>query len=175
MAQGCRSCYKGRVLSPSHALVIADGEPMKSTSRPSKSSRQTVWIISTILGISAAPSLSPIFVHAQEVPVPESTVSQPAQALQPSSPGSAGMRIYIDPDTGEIGRPPAGSRAGVLEPAFSTSSQGLVEEPSPESGIMVDLQGRFRSPLMATIGPDGKLSIGHHIPVHPPITDTQDE
>jgi hypothetical protein len=47
--------------------------------------------------------------------------------------------------------------------ALSTSHQGLVEAPSPVpgGGVMVDLQGRFRSMLFATIGPDGRVKIMH--------------
>ena len=38
---------------------------------------------------------------------------------------------------------------------FSTSHQGLVEKPAPGGGMMIDLQGRFRSAATATAGADG--------------------
>jgi hypothetical protein len=41
--------------------------------------------------------------------------------------------------------------------AFSRSSAGLVETRSPGGGVMVDLQGRFQSPLIATVGTDGQV------------------
>jgi len=81
--------------------------------------------------------------------------------------GAAGMRVDIDPNTGEIQEPPAGAPAAgmteSLEKASSTSSEGLVETPSPVpgGGVILDLQGRFRSPLVATQGADGKISIDH--------------
>jgi hypothetical protein len=31
----------------------------------------------------------------------------------------------------------------------------------PGGGVKLDLQGRFHSPLAATIGPDGKLKMQH--------------
>ena len=47
--------------------------------------------------------------------------------------------------------------------AYSTSHEGLVETPSPVpgGGVMVDLQGRFLSPLTATVGADGKIEMRH--------------
>ncbi len=83
-----------------------------------------------------------------------------------------GMRVYIDPSTGRpTETPPAGSQPLVLSPAeqnaFSTSSSGLTAAPStgPAGGMKVDLRGRFQSPLIATIGPDGKRVL-HHGDIH---------
>lgn len=83
------------------------------------------------------------------------------------------MRVYVDPNTGEILQPPAGAPANETiesqeEEAFSTSSEGLVETPSPVpgGGVILDLQGRFQSPLVATQRPDGQISIEHK-PVAP--------
>ncbi len=83
---------------------------------------------------------------------------------------SPGMRAYLDPVTGEFGVPPSweeealGTEALVAPGApASTSDAGLVETPSPVpgGGVMVDLQGRFQSPLVATIGTDGKMTMRH--------------
>ena len=78
--------------------------------------------------------------------------------------GASGFRAYVDPETGELIEPP--DDAPVEEPpaaAFSTSHEGLVETPSPVpgGGVMVDLKGRFRSPLTATVGADGKVRMQH--------------
>jgi hypothetical protein len=80
--------------------------------------------------------------------------------------GSAGMVIYIDPQTGALLNEPApGSVPLQLTPrlrrALSRSQQGLVEVPSPLSGggVKVDLQGRFASPHIATIDATGKVRI----------------
>jgi hypothetical protein len=76
------------------------------------------------------------------------------------------MRIYRDPVTGELVDPPAEAPDQVSLPpddALSTSSEGLMETPSPVpgGGIMVDLQGRFRSPLVAKQDAEGKIKIQH--------------
>lgn len=73
---------------------------------------------------------------------------------------AAGMRIYVDPSTGELTSPPeaaAPQQRGVGSAATSTSTQGLVEEPAPGGGVMIDLQGRFQNEMHATIGADGAL------------------
>ncbi len=80
-------------------------------------------------------------------------------AADTSTAPGAGSRINVDPQTGK--RIPVPS-AGVLlpvDPAFSTSHSGLVEQPAPGGGVMVDLQGRFRSAATATVGPDGKAHV----------------
>jgi hypothetical protein len=97
-----------------------------------------------------------------------STSQQPDQERADSPGGSSGMTIHIDPLTGAILKEPAAGAlplqlsASVLN-ALSTSHQGLVEawSPVPGGGVKVDLQGRFRSPLFATIGADGKVKILH--------------
>ena len=82
--------------------------------------------------------------------------------------GTSGMIIYIDPRTGAFLQEPAPGTSRLqlspqLQNAFSTSHQGLVEVPSPVpgGGVKVDLQGRFQSPLVATIGADGKVRMQH--------------
>jgi hypothetical protein len=40
----------------------------------------------------------------------------------------------------------------------NTSSAGLTEKVLPNGAVSVDLQGRFQSATVATIGPDGKLT-----------------
>lgn len=91
---------------------------------------------------------------------------------------AGGMRVYIDPSTGQtVATPPAGSQPLVLSPAeqnaASTSSDGLTPVPSAGSagGVKVDLRGRFQSPLIATIGPDGKRVLHHdELPAAPAPT-----
>jgi hypothetical protein len=80
---------------------------------------------------------------------------------------SGALRVYIDPETGEFTTPPArtvpATRTTAPPAAFSTSDEGLEERPSPVpgGGTMVDLKGRFQSPLTATIDGDGKTKIEH--------------
>ncbi len=120
-----------------------------------------------VLGVSLALS-APIASagEATESPSQLSPQTQPNRAAQLSG-GSAGMRVRIDPDTGQFKNPSADAPPTKLPPAhanaFSTSSRGLSQQPSPTpgGGVMVDVQGRFLSPLTATLSPEGKLTIQH--------------
>jgi hypothetical protein len=92
--------------------------------------------------------------------------AQPAFAQDAAPQG--GMTVHIDPRTGEILKAPApGSVPLQLSPreqnALSTSHEGLVQVPStvPGGGVKLDLQGRFQSPLIATVGEDGKVRMQH--------------
>jgi hypothetical protein len=80
-----------------------------------------------------------------------------ATAVQPA----AGMRVFVDPQTGKVVAPPPGTPAESQAPDLSTSSEGLTETRLPGGGAKVDLQGRFQTPLVATVGADGKVSIDH--------------
>ena len=94
-------------------------------------------------------------------PGPEgSTDAAASSAPAAAAPGRAGSWIQVDPQTGKRipGRPlPAAIAA---DPAFSTSHSGLVEEAAPGGGMMINLQGRFRSAATATVGADGKPIVG---------------
>jgi hypothetical protein len=74
----------------------------------------------------------------------------------------AGMRAYVDPATGKLtDQPPPGQPPQAIPAAQSKSSAGLVETHAPGGGEMIHLQGRFQSPLVATVGADGTLHVGH--------------
>ena len=85
------------------------------------------------------------------------TPTETADASVAASP-DVGLKVYIDPNTGEFVDAPTEPEA-VSPPSFgdlNLSDEGLVEEDSPVSGKMVNLQGRFRHNFTAVIGPDGK-------------------
>ena len=76
----------------------------------------------------------------------------------------AGLRVYINPETGEFEPPPAtaGREAKLtagLQETFSTTSNDLVETvgTTEAGGVTVDLQGRFHSAATVTVGADGKV------------------
>ena len=79
--------------------------------------------------------------------------------------------VYKDPTTGKIGVPPAVMLAPQLPPtmeyAVSRSSKGLMEVQDTGGGIMVDLQGRFRSFVTATKGANGKILISCSPSINP--------
>jgi hypothetical protein len=85
-------------------------------------------------------------------------------ALSQESPpaGASGMRLYVDPDTGEfLEAPLAGESiemsAEEMAPFFSTSQSGLVAEDAPGGGKMVNLKGRFQQAFTARIDEAGKV------------------
>jgi hypothetical protein len=89
--------------------------------------------------------------------------SQPPPAVPEAA---AGMIVYLDPQTGALRHAPAPGTVPLqltpaLQNAVSTSHQGLVETPAAGGGVKVDLQGRFQSPLVATIDAHGNLSMQH--------------
>jgi hypothetical protein len=86
---------------------------------------------------------------------------------EPNSPpaGSSGMKVYIDPETGEfLDSPPEKIPTEIRradEEAISTSSEGLEEREvdKPGGGVMIDLKGRFRHYQTATKDADGNIII----------------
>jgi hypothetical protein len=121
-------------------------------------------------------------IGAGQAAIGEENPPQPAESARAGPPGASlppaekagppaaagGMMVHIDPRTGAIQRDPApGTQPLQLSPqlrnAVSTSHQGLVEVPgaAPGGGVKVDLQGRFQSPLVMTIDPDGKARTQH--------------
>ena len=113
-----------------------------------------------LLVVAACVALAAPFAFAQGQPAP--TGKTPASAAAP------GMIIHIDPQTGAILEGPAPGSVPLqltpeLQNSLSTSNQGLVEVPSsvPGGGVIIDLQGRFQSPLVGTIDSSGKLKIQH--------------
>lgn len=118
-------------------------------------------------GAAAAALLAATVAFADEA-TPVAPVEGAIAAPVVTDPGADGMVVYVDPRTGKLSSEPApGSTPLVLPPetqsALSTSGEGLTQTPSPVpgGGIMIDLQGRFQSPLIATVDETGKLRVGH--------------
>src|SRR5262249_33572833 len=76
-------------------------------------------------------------VAAAKIPAPTSGIHVP---------GSAGMVIAVDPESGRLRMPtPEELQAlyvGADDP-LNFSSEGLVSSPTPKGGVWVDVQGRF--------------------------------
>jgi len=96
--------------------------------------------------------------------IPQLPAEKPVAVLG----GTDGLMIHIDPQTGAILKEPAPGTVPLQLPptlrrALSTSHRGLLETPSlvPGGGVKVDLQGRFQSPVFATIDAGGKLKLHH--------------
>lgn len=84
----------------------------------------------------------------------------PPAAAQPAAPAAAkGQIVYLDENGNRVTPPPGVAKAAA--PSLNRSSQGLVQVQSsvPGGGVIVDLQGRFRSYVIATKNPDGTISM----------------
>jgi len=79
------------------------------------------------------------------------------------------QRATIDPETGEFVSPPERETPAASESiqpsAFSIHAETMQEEssPVPGGGVMIDLKGRFKSPVRATIEASGKTTIEHPV------------
>jgi hypothetical protein len=114
------------------------------------------------LAVGCALAVPPVF--AGEGSPASAAPTQAGPAAVPDA--GAGMTVHVDPRTGQILEQPApGTEPLQLSPQersrLSTSHQGLVEVPVPGGGYKLDLQGRFQSPLIGTVGGDGKLRMQH--------------
>ncbi len=75
-----------------------------------------------------------------------------------------GLKVYIDPETGEfLEQPPRSAEPAepMMAPNVALPEPEQVASPEPGGGIMVDVRGRFQTPLRARIGSDGKPEISH--------------
>jgi hypothetical protein len=88
------------------------------------------------------------------------------QAPEPSADGAT--IVHIDPQTGQITVPPMAAPTGqTQQPQINTLAMPPLREtvsPVPGGGVMMHLDERFLTPLMATIDADGKVRIGHDLP-----------
>ena len=123
-----------------------------------------------VLAVGACVLTGPVLGFAEPGSQP-GTNAATSGAPDAADPGRAGSWIHVDPQTGKRVARPAASVAIAADPAFSTSHQGLVEQPAPGGGMMLNLQGRFRSAATATVGVDGKA----HVECVPPGTAARKE
>ena len=69
--------------------------------------------------------------------------------------GQAGMRIFRDPVTGEIGPPPADAGAHMESAVIPTDDAGHRQVRLPDGSYMVDLQGRYEESMVMQIDANG--------------------
>ncbi len=92
---------------------------------------------------AAARPATPVAVTA---PAPE-----PAQA----APGEAGMKAYVDPETGALTNiPPQSAVVPLAEQPVRPDR--LPEVTLPDGSVMVDLQGMFEETMVVTVDADGR-------------------
>jgi hypothetical protein len=97
---------------------------------------------------------------------PSGTVPDAVDTSNDASVITAGMRIYLDPQTGEVATPPPAVAAQSQKQSLQTVKPAVTElyetlSPTPGGGFMVELKDQFHSPVTATVDADGKVSVQH--------------
>ena len=94
-----------------------------------------------------------------------SRIADPVEPAAVASEKAAGIVVHIDPTTGEfLPEPPA---TDVAQPPAAAAAKAPLPElyevasPTPGGGVMIDLKGQFRTPLVATMDADGKVTLKH--------------
>lgn len=120
-------------------------------------SYKSIRLLSTSILISALCFLSTGISIADNInmpPVNKSKATPPAQSMtsEPAPPSNH----PTEPNTNS-------SKSYPEETAFSISGEGLTKRQGTTAGggVLIDLEGRFRSPRTAIIEPDGKVKLGH--------------
>lgn len=107
----------------------------------------TLFALATLLATSAQSSLAD-----------DATAAAGADSVT----GRAGVRVYVDPETGEFTAPPPDETVRPsVEASLSETGEGLVEKPAPSGGFTVDLKGRFQAPVIAIPQADGSIDVRH--------------
>lgn len=93
--------------------------------------------------------------------VSQDTRDDACDGLAPAVRG--GRMAYLDPATGRlVAEPPYGVRTLEMTPEalymFSSSNAGLVSWETPDGGVAMHLQGRFRQGTVATVQEDGGIT-----------------
>lgn len=104
--------------------------------------------------------LSSVCIGAQAAGTGDMATPSPAANAPSAGPG---MKVYIDPETGEfLEQPPKGAEPAepMVTPSVALPEPEQVESPEPGGGVMVDVKGRFQTPMTVTIDPRRKPVIG---------------
>ncbi len=78
-----------------------------------------------------------------------------AQGVSAAAPASPGMRVFIDPETGEFGEAPAEPDSDAARLQRVPVVDDLVEEANPAGGYTIHLKRRFGGVARATVDADG--------------------
>jgi hypothetical protein len=83
----------------------------------------------------------------------------PPAATATTAPGGAGIRVSVDPATGRIRRATTGERRRIaLSAGRDRSGRTYEVHTRPDGTRVVKLDDAFAMSIVATVGPDGKMS-----------------
>lgn len=98
-----------------------------------------------------------------DVPIPGVAPAVLPDRLAQLPVSGQGMRVYRDPQTRRLGPPPSGLASLELTIAeqrmLDRSDKGLQSRTLPSGGAAVDLQGRYRNMVVATVSDDGQAEV----------------
>ena len=133
--------------------------------------RASLWALAIVLAAFAGWNLvARRFEPRQGTGADSNTPPEPTVSSINREPGAnplaPSLRAYLDPVTGQWVTPPPGLRRPLIlgartKAALATSHDGLFQEELPSGGYKVDLQGRFRSALVAHVDEDGNIVLSH--------------
>jgi len=90
-------------------------------------------------------------------------VSTVAVTSDTSAPGTNGLRVFLDPETGETLAAPDPSAVFELDPevenALRKDTEGLVNVTHPNGAVSIDLDERYQEASIVVIGENGKRII----------------
>jgi hypothetical protein len=127
-------------------------------------------LLVVFIGGCAANSAAPPGIEPIEVSKPPQKNFSAARSSDAAKPeiggteGTSGLVAHIDPTTGEfLPEAPANSITPQRAEAAKAPAPHFNVVPSPTlgGGVMVDLQGHFQAPLVATMDADGKVTMKH--------------
>jgi hypothetical protein len=108
------------------------------------------WAVLSAAGPGADPP-------AATEPAPSPRSEDGGQPAGKTAAGAAGIRVHLDPETGRVIERASDPRAELpprgLGDRLNTYGGDLLQEALPDGGFKVDLRGRFRSAVVATIDP----------------------
>ena len=148
-------------MNPSHRRTLVllvmplalAGIAWGAVSRPAGQARPAAH--ASVAPAAVAPAPVAVVTPAEAAPAAH-TPSPSPNAGNTTVAGQAGMRIFRDPVTGEIGPPPADAGAHMEESAvIPTDDAGLRQVRLPDGSYMVDLQGRYQESMVIQIDANG--------------------
>ena len=92
--------------------------------------------------------------------IADSSKQEPAKAASSPNAAQAGMKAYVDPQTGQlISRPPTPAEAAKLDSAFKEDYSKIQEIHKADGSTEWIFNGQVDSALVARVGADGKVEM----------------
>lgn len=114
--------------------------------------RRMKQLVLAVLAVALVPCAYAGDRKAESAPTPSAAKAQ----------GEAGMRAYVDPQSGQLVSEPVTDeqkrQATAVDSAFSQDSSDLEVVHLPDGSTMMDLQGRFQQATVASVQSDGRLT-----------------